>query len=214
MVYLNGKNNQFYKCDHIHTEIESPEPKTYSVDIPLTDGALDLTGQMSRSVFYEDRQITIGLELRTLRGEWPRCVSLIMNEIHGQEVRVEFDDDPRYYWTGRATVQVPEDHGATLGITIIVQAKPLKRKNARSLLYDDNVGGSDSVTFDTTATRTYFYFDVHTLNPDTTVTYDGETWSLPAGQSTAFGLFVTPGQHTFTFHGNDDLTVEMEEAIL
>lgn len=214
MVYLNGKNNLFYKCDHTHTEIGSPEAKLYSVDIPLRDGALDVTDQISDTVFYQDREILIELELRSVRGEWPMHVSHLMNDIHGKEIRVEFDDDPRYYWTGRAAVSMAEDHGATAGITITVTAKPYKRCNVRSTIYDQAIGTTDTLTFTTTAPRTYFRFDTHSLTSDATVTYDGETLTIPAGETTLYGLFVLPGTHTFDLTGTVTLTIETEEAML
>ena len=160
MLYLNGNNNLFYKCDHTHTEISTPEAKLYSADIPLQDGALDLTNVISDNVFYGDRTISIGLELRALRSEWPMHLSHLINDIHGKEVHVEFDDDPRYYWIGRASVAATEDHGASCGIEITVTAKPFKRRLERTELYNDNVGGSDTINFTTTAPRTYFYFTV------------------------------------------------------
>jgi hypothetical protein len=216
MVYLNGKNNLFYKCDHVHTEIESPEAKLYSVEIPLTDGSLDVTNVLSNTVFYADREITIGLELRTVRGEWPMRISNIMNEIHGRVIQVEFDDDPRFYWTGRARVEMPEDHGATCGINIVVTARPFKRRSQFMTIYENNIGGSDTVTFTTVTPRTYFRFTVNGSGgmTDTQVTYAGETWWVPVGTSDCYGLFVTPGEHTFELYGTDDVIIETQEAIL
>ena len=213
MLYFdNGKTNLDYKCHHIHTEIPAPEPKRYTVEIPLRDGLLDVTGALSSFVFYGERELVFGLEMFGLRMDWPAYYSALCADLHGKRVEISTDEDPNYKWIGYAYVGDYEDHGASAGITVTLRAEPFKRKTQKSELYYENIGGSDEITFTTTAPRTYFYFTTSEI--DATVTYNGQTWTLPTGTSNGLGLVMTPGSHTLDFHGYDDLLVETEEGWL
>ena len=50
--------------------------------------------------------------------------------------------------------------------------------------------------------------------PGMTVEYDGETWTLPVGESTCFGLVLPHGDSTLTLHGSGSLTVKYREGAL
>ena len=213
MVSLNGKTNLEYRCDHIHTEISTPAPKRSSIDIPLQDGTLDLTNNLSSTIFYGDRTIKIGLEMRGLREDWPIYFSKLLEDIHGQSVRVEFQNDPNYYWIGYAEVGQPKDNGASQNITITITAKPFKRERASEEVYSGTVIGDVSTTINVRCMRAYLTFN--TSAAGATITYDGQTWSLPSGESTAFGLVLLPGSNALTLHGSGQtISITKTEAML
>lgn len=85
-------------------EISPPEPQTYYVDVPGRNGALDLTETLTGGVAYNDR--TIGFKFLTVRprSEWPALYHEILNDIHGKSMQIVLDEDPDYYYEGRAVV--------------------------------------------------------------------------------------------------------------
>lgn len=212
MVTINGKSNAFYNCNHIHTEISDANPKRYSVEIPLRDGDLDLTDLMSSMVFFENREIEIGLELRAERQYWPEIHSQLMHDFNGKEVEVVFDEDMLWLWRGHAVVSAIDDHGSTCGITITVNANPFKRKRALRRVFSGTISGDQTVTFNVYGDRGWLTITTDAANY--TITYDGETWTLPEGASSAFGLVLPSGNSTITLHGSGDVTVDLEEGIL
>lgn len=205
MITINSKNNTYYHCDYIHKEIPAPVPKRYKVNVPLRDGELDVTSYLSSNVFYETRQVIIGLELRGLRTDWPSYISTLMNDIHGKEVTYSFDEDPGWQWHGYASVTSIEDHGASCGIQLTIATDPFKRKTTETLAVNTTISGDQNFTLTITDPRAYLRFE--TGAADFTVTYDSQTWTLPSGSSTAYGLFLTAGTHTLAVHGAGTLKI-------
>lgn len=199
MIYLNGKTEAAYNANYIHWECESPEPKTEIAEVPLRDGFIDLTKMLSNEIHYAARTITIGLELRSLRGEWPLYWSQLLEDLHGREVEVARSEDPNWYWIGTATVGPIEDHGASAGVTITVMAQPFKRTRAYEGEIQMQLSGDRTVVITEHHMRGYPEFECSASGM--TVTKGSETWSLPSGTSDAYGLVLSHGENTLTVHG-------------
>lgn len=212
MVYLNGKTEIDYKSNFIHKEIAPAAAKLEPVEIPLRDGYLDGSQFLSRVVYYESRKIIIGLEFRSDRWEWELYRSQLFEDMHGREVRVEFDDDPNWYWVGIADVGNLEDHGMTAGITITVNAQPFKRRKAWTNIDVVTLSGDTNVTIENPYMRGYLEFECS--DSGTTVGYAGETWSLPPGVSTAYGLFLLRGDNELQLHGTGTVRIRYRGATL
>ncbi len=209
---INGTAETAYHLNHIHTEISAPEPKRVTVNIPLADGELDLTAMMSPIMRFEMREISLGVELRGQRSDWPAYYMALMSDIHGREVNLILGDDNSYYWNGFATVGPLEDHGASAGIEILIKAHPFKRDVTPTTVYSQTISGDVTTTVTVTKARGYLTFD--TSAADFTVSYDGQTWTLPQGVSTAFGLALPTGTHTLGIHGAGTIEITMEEGAL
>ena len=213
MLTLNGMSESDYSANFIHWEVTAPEPRTELVEVPLRDGYVDLARQLSGNVYYGYRTITIGLELRGLRSTWFDNYSKLLNDLHGQTVEVIRDDDPDWYWTGVAAVGALEDHGASAGIVIEVTAQPFKRTTSTEVLYNEQtISGDLAVSYDSDYIRAYPIFTPSAAGM--TVTMGDETWTLPLGRSTAYGLFLIQGASEFTVHGSGTITIEMEGGSL
>lgn len=205
MVYLNGKTELDYKANFIHKEIESPAPKVEEIEIPLRDGFINAADFLSNVVYYEPREITIGLELRSDRWEWPMYHSQLLEDLHGKMIRVEFPDDPNWFWEGLASVGKIEDHGFTAGVTITVNAQPFKRRKAWTNILVETLSGDKTVTVEVPYMRAYLEFDCSAAGM--TVGYAGQTWSLPEGVSNAYGLFLLHGDNELTLHGSGTMRI-------
>ena len=213
MVLINGNTELDYCANFIHKEITAPEPKIELVEIPLSDGAINASALLSDHVFYQTRTLTIGLELRAIRKMWPILWSTILDDLHGQSVNVSFSDDPNWYWIGTASVGKLEDHGSTAGVTITVNAQPFKRTHQQYVAaMADTVAGTGTYTIDINHKRAYPSFTVTTSG--FTVKYDGETWSLPSGKSSAYGLVLHEGENELGVHGSGKITIEYEGGSL
>ena len=212
MVSLNNHSNKDYVCDYIHKEIQSPELKRSTVEIPLRDGVIDVTKFLTSTPFYGNRQIVVDWELRAIREDWPYYHMAIMRDLHGQEVELVFDEDPEYAWIGVASVGMLQDHGATAGIRITVDAQPFKRRRNSETIFTETVSGDKNVTFQVSDMRAYPSFTASAAGM--TVTYDGETYTLPVGTSNIYGLYFTEGSHTLALHGSGTIGMTYRGGML
>jgi len=212
MIYLNGKTEVDYKANFIHKEIESPEPRLEEIEIPMRDGYINGADFLSDVIYYDSRKITIGLELRSDRWEWPLYWSQILEDLHGKNIRVEFPDDPNWYWEGVASVGKIEDHGMTAGVTITVNAQPFKRRKAWTNIVVENLSGDKTITVEVPYMRAYLEFECSAAGM--TVGYAGETWSLPEGVSNAYGLFLLHGDNELHLHGSGTMRIRYRGGAL
>lgn len=211
MIYLNGKTEVDYNANFIHWEVTAPEPQQELVTVPLRDGMINLTPMLTDEIHYNSRTLTIGLELRSLRGEWPMYWSRILRDLHGQEVTVARSDDPNWYYVGIASVGKLEEHGATAGVTITVEAQPFKRSANYIEVVDLTVSGPTSYTVDNIYMRGYPEFD---CSAAMTVTLGSDTWVLPIGESTAYGMYFSEGENELEFDGTGTVQMKWRGGIL
>lgn len=212
MIWLNGKTNKAYNADYIHWDCTAPAPKTETAEVPLRDGYINLTAMLSDEIHYAARTITIGLELRSLRGEWATYWARILRDLHGREIEVTRQEDPNWFWIGTATVGPIEDHGASAGVTITVNAQPYKRTRAYEGEQSMTLSGDRSVTIPVTHMRGYLEFECSATGM--TVSYNGETWTLPKGKSEAFGLYLSNGDNELTVHGAGTMIIRWRGGTL
>ena len=198
-VTINEKLNLDFGLDFIHKEIGEAEAKTYYVDIPLSDGSIDLTESLSPIIRYNNREITMVFEIRKDRTEWAQLMSDLNQEWNGRQVKVVFSDDTEYYWRGRASVGALEDHGFTAGVTVTVNAEPYKRTVAPEIYGPFTVaaGTSETVTIANTHIKSWpsFYCSVSNVK----VIYDGDNYGYTGYMShTIYGLELPNGIKTLT----------------
>lgn len=107
--------------------IEAPEYDTYYVEVPGRDGLLDLTEMITGRPTYRTREINIELGGMGDPNTWDAKISQLRNLFHGHVVKLIFDNDPTYYWTGRAEI-IDYDRFRNLGTftLAIPQADPFK----------------------------------------------------------------------------------------
>lgn len=116
-----------FNLDYLHKEVTAPKPKTTSVSIPLVNGDIDLTYRLiGNQPVFENRELTFGFEIRSLRAFWMLDYGNLLEKLHGRTMNVICDEDPNWYWNGRVSVGDLEDHGFTAGVTITVDAFPFK----------------------------------------------------------------------------------------
>lgn len=212
MIRINDKTEKDYKADFIHWECTVPEPQSERVTVPLRDGFIDLTSMLSDEIKYNSRQITIGLELRSLRGEWPLYWSQMMRDIHGKEVEVSRSDDPNYYYIGVAAVGPIEEHGATAGVTITVEAQPFKRTIHFVDQTSYTLSGDRNITITNKYMRGYPTFECSATGM--TAKLNGITWSLPQGEIEPFGMYFSKGDNVLTLHGAGTMQIAWRGGLL
>ena len=110
----------------LSVDIDFPNPKTETVDIPGTDGELDFSEVLTGDIKYENRAISIELEMVDKFENWRNKISEITNYLHGRKFKIILDDDPSYYYYGRLTVNDFKSNKSTGTIIIEANVEPYK----------------------------------------------------------------------------------------
>lgn len=113
--------------------ISPPSPKTIYVDVPASDGIIDLTEWMTGEVKFENRTITCEFNVIDGRNRWSHIYSEILDFLHGQQMRVILDEDLTYYYVGRFKVNEWKSDKRTSTIVIEGNVEPYKNELFGSL---------------------------------------------------------------------------------
>lgn len=206
--------------------ISPPSPKTVYVDIPGSDGVIDLTESLTGDVKFDNRTIKCEFVVLDARNRWSDIYSEIMDYLHGQRMRVRLDEDPTYYYEGRLQVNEWKSDKVTSTITIEGDVEPYKMEMFSSL--ED--WEWDSFNFETGIIRDYKEIRVDesltftiegrrkSVVPSFTVVSDdgsglqvrfnGTTYDLPDGTSRVLNIVIKNGTNTLYFTGNGTVSID------
>lgn len=214
MFEINGHTPDEYRAYHVHTDISSADPKIEMLEIPLRDGALNTTALLTDKPLFNNRTITIGIEIVALRGEWPAIYSKILSDIHGQAVTLILEEDPGWAWEGYASVGPIEDNRSTAGVTITINAHPFKKRRTAVELESVALPGGSTINYTITikSMRAYPTFVASTTGMR--IQYKGVTYTLPAGESTVYGLTLEQGDNVLSLIGPGIITISYREGTL
>lgn len=106
--------------------VNPPPLKSQMLNLPGTDGFIDLTEAITGFPLYGARTGSMSFFVLNDWFTWPEVYSKILNEIHGKEVQVILNDDPEWYYNGRITVNNPESDKGRNKITLDYTFDPYK----------------------------------------------------------------------------------------
>lgn len=109
-------------------KISPPVPKYKMIQVPGSDKIIDLTESLTGQVHYEPRTISFEFVTGVPRERLASLHSEIMAYLHGKSVRIIFDDDPNYYYTGRVAVGELEADKRTATLSMTATVEPYKRE--------------------------------------------------------------------------------------
>lgn len=109
--------------------ISPPEPKTYSVDIPCSDGSLDLTEALRGRAVYKNRSMSFSFCILKVDNV-ELLKSTICAFLHGKNYNFRITMDPDYIYHGRFIVSdfayAIYDIGKVVSMKIEIDADPYK----------------------------------------------------------------------------------------
>lgn len=107
-------------------DISTPKVQTSYVQIPGADGSLDMTESLTGTVNYNDRTIKMTFKVIDARSRWSAVYSELQDYLHGQKMKIIFDDDPEFYYEGRLNVDSWKSEKRTATIVISGTVAPYK----------------------------------------------------------------------------------------
>ena len=224
-VQIGGKHTlKDWNLGWLSITLGFPEAKTYEQDIPGADGSLDLTEAMTPGdVKYKPRSIAMEFDMLDADYfDWNAKISEIANYLVGQKFKIFLDSDPAFYYMGRLKLDTEKSEKAESKITISGEVDPYKYEKYSSLedwTFDD-------FNFETGIIREYKDLQIdgsYTLyipgrrkkivpvivcSTAMQVTYNEKTYSLPAGKSKVFEIWLGEGDNYLTFTGTGTVSVD------
>ena len=85
--------------------IGEPQQYTRLIEVPGRNGLLDLSEAVAGRQIYSKREIKIELAGTRDKTDWDGVISDFRNDINGKVCKLQFDNDPGYYWRGRITIK-------------------------------------------------------------------------------------------------------------
>ena len=191
-------------------EIGSPEVKRMEIDIEGADGSLDLTD------FFGDVKygnVTHRFDFATIvpQAQFLSLFSNVKNALHGKKMRVILDDDPLFYYIGRAFVSKFTNEKNIGFISIEVECEPYKYKLEKTIV---SATVADSTIVRLTNLRKRAVPEV-TITTDSSIRieYQGSNvWDLGSGSYTLPELELVEGENTVNVTGTGTVVFTWQEA--
>ncbi|MGI6256598.1 MAG: hypothetical protein ACOYJU_00805 [Anaerovoracaceae bacterium] len=213
--------------------VSSPTPKINIIDIPGASKRIDLTETLSGNVEFEGRTLKFEFGIQLPKDRWAETCRMILNTFHGRKVRVILDQEPEFYYEGRAEVD-GFDRAGTLGTFVMTV-------NADAYKYD--ISGSlgdwewDSFNFETGYIREYdsiavdgstnkmiegssipvtptFHVSDYSNERDAYITYNGTRYPLVEGENRFADLVIPPSGGRLYIYGKYTLGIEFRGGSL
>ena len=202
--------------------VEPPEVKAEYIEIPGRNGQIDLTEALTGYTVYNNRQIVLELGGKKRSQDWPGFMSNFLNELHGQSVTVIFDNDPSYYYVGRATVESDYEKGNEIArFTLTINAEPYKYSNQSTTepwlwdpfsFVDGVIRYYNQIQVDGTAQIQVLgseipVIPIFTASAAMQVQFNGQTYDLAAGNNKIYDIVLMDQAYTLTFTGTGTVSI-------
>lgn len=206
--------------------ISEPEQQTSYIEIPGANAMLDVSEALSGRLSFRKRNISIALAGIGEQMTWDTIISSFRNAVEGKVVHIIFDNDPNYYWKGRAHITGYERAMECGRFNLeLPEADPYKynvRSNVEPWLWDPfdfendvvpeepiiNVNGTTSITIPAGNMYTVPEFTVSELT-SLTLTVNGRNYNMTSGYNYFPGVMVNGDVPvTLTFNGKGRVIME------
>lgn len=206
-----------------------PPVKTNYIDLPGSNGKLDLTEVLNGYPVYENR---VGsMEFIVLNGyvSWDSRYAQISNYLHGKRMKAVLEDDPYWYYEGRFSVNEWRSEKDWSRIVIDYDVYPFKRE-----LYDSSEPWLwDPFNLENGVVRDYSDITIGNTEGGTIVDlqgseepvipviivnssdglgmeigYNGVTYHLNDGENRNVGIIISPGASKMIIMGKGKITIK------
>lgn len=201
----------------------APELETHLVNVPGLSRTIDMSDALTGYPVYTHRLISVVLGGLRKDSSWDGVISDIRNILHGQMIKLTFDNDKGYYWHGRAQV-IDFERTRRLGKVKLElpTADPYKYEMEDStepwkwdpfnfqtgvISQDADVTVSGTATYTLRARGMPISPTFLLVRGTVTVSYKGETHELALGDNRFPDFYAYNEEAVYTFEGTGTLQV-------
>lgn len=182
-----------------------PSVKTAMIDIPGSNGQIDLTETLNGYVNYGPRSGSWNfyvLNDRTPEISWFDLYSEILNFLHGQRVKVYFNEENDYYYLGRVSVNEWASDPSYSRITLSYSLDPYKYyKNftRNNVIVSGETSYNLNMAFDMPVVPT---IEVENNTGNVSITFEGKQYEVGEGTHKIPSIVLKKGNNLFGFNGS------------
>lgn len=187
-------------------DIPLPEPKTYIVDVPCADGSLDLSTALTGGVMkYKNRLIKLDFTIMKPWNQLESFKSIIASHLHGKIMKVIFDADTDFFYTGRCKVTNFNASVIPATLTIEVDAEPYKM-NIEETVISETISGEKTIIIDEQKMKVV---PTITVSSDMTLTYKTKLHQLISGDNIIPEIMLYSAEdNELLFNGEGNVTIK------
>ena len=197
-----------------HKVIGEAEPKYNLVQVPGGVGYIDLTDALG-VMGYNERELELTMKDIADHNEFIRHYSAMQANIHGKRCKITLSDDPDYYWDGRCSVGDMEQDGMACYVPVVVICQPYKLKQSKTVVQDDSLIGEYKEIVLSNGTMPTI--PTITVQQETTIEYNGSTYSINTGTHRLLGIVLGAGGGKIKAKapgGSGSIKIEYQEGAL
>lgn len=187
--------------------IAVPEVKSNFVDIPGTNGTLDMTEAFGTLV-YKDRNIVIKAGRRYTNESWAAVKSEILNKFHGKKIKIQLSTEPGYYYLGRLIKVKETTERRIFRLEFTIQAEPYKYKMSKTIKSYTISTISDIVL----ENLSFPVVPELTVTGEITILFQGDSFTVNEGTKQLPELVLEAGENHLTLSGSGTIRFEYQEA--
>lgn len=192
-------------------EIPAAQPKTQYVDIPGSDGSIDMT-ETHGEVKYYDRDCKFTFTALPMgEREAEDHKTMVNNAINGKVHPITLDKDPGHYYLGRCVVDSYSVNKRIRQFIIKAKVNPWKFKQNETVVIF-SLDGSEKVV--SLSNRRRPVCPVITCTADTMIQFGDHTYMLEEGSHKVLNIRLTEGVNTLILSGNGTVTFTYQEGDL
>lgn len=204
-IIFNNDINCFEDWNIVLTQINIPfpTPKINIIDIPGSDGYIDLSEVLTGDVKYNNRVCKLTFEMMDLT-DYNDLISKISNYLHGKIVTFIQTKDENYFYKGRARIDEWECSKNRGIIVISIDCEPYKYniKETRTNVILNNESKIVKINNDRMK-----ICPILNVSGDVSVIINNETYKLKSGEQQLVQLILNQGVNQFTFQGTGSVTI-------
>lgn len=197
-VIFNSKSLANYGLILEDADLGTPEAQISLVNVPGRNGALDYTEAIAGYTAYNNRVMRFTLVRDGVIADIEQTKAAIFSDIHGKSVDI-YPDWVTGYYHGRAQVSVMDYRTNFMRLAVVVSAEPYRyalTPTTSSLTVGASTvtnGGALPVVPTITTTE------------ETSITYNGATYTVGAGTRKIPGIVLMPGDNVIEVSANASL---------
>ena len=115
-----------FKLRMISMYIPMPEPKVQTVDLPFSNGSVDLTEAAGTTPYSDRKGLSFEFAYFGDLMDWPLMTHKIANFLHGKKILMIPDNDPSYYYVVRLDLDSQKSSKIACKVVLSGSAEPFK----------------------------------------------------------------------------------------
>ena len=203
-------------------DIGLPEPKTEKVSVIGRNGDIDLSEALGDDVKFENRKLVFNFTVPDAHIYWTKALSELSNYLHGQKMQIILDGDQTFYYYGRCKINQFKSDKALATIVVECDVEPYKTEvngtyepwlwNPFSFV--DGIIHVTEVTVNSSLTvnlinRRKIVSPTFICSKAMTVTFEGKTYNMTAGENRMYDIRLQEGDNNVTFRCTGTATVKI-----